>query len=340
MKHLREKYRTALPALLLPAPALRRPDGRQLLAGLLALLLASAPGAPAHAAALGETEIIAAASSTDCLDYRLDALCVWLQCGPLGCTTQLSPRVRHYLPDAVVTAHTASSPWPYAATLARSAASLFGQQEGGGPSRVAAREGFLRFKNVEIIGSPGLAAIQLAAGSGFLCPSAAQPYTPYFLSDADTVGWRLGIPETLHPEAVLPGQRLIGGLGNIWGTVRPRQGFLIQADDFKAAAVAAQRAADITTRRGQSHLYRHLGGACGRGCWGPEALRENAPETGKWQLLLPRREQHCAAFGAAGQSSTGRGTPEEQHAWHLWRPYTCCQPRGQLLLTVLPLEHR
>ncbi len=302
----------------------------------LALTL-PAPVPVAVSASLEDAEITAAAASTDCLDYRIDGLCIWLKCGPLGCATRVSPRVRHYLPDAVVTAHTARSSWPYAEALSKSAAAMFGNG-GGGTSRVSPREGFLRFKNVEIIGSPGLAVAGLAAGTGFLCPSAAQPYTPYFLSDADIVGWRFGIPETLHPEALLPGQRLIGAPGSAWGSVRPRQGFLVQADDFKAAAVAAQRAADIATRPGQPHLYRLLGSACGRGCWGPGALRENAPETGKWQMLQPRREKHCAVFGAAEEKSAGRGSSREQHAWHLWRPYTCCKPRGQMLLTVIPLE--
>ena len=301
----------------------------------LALLL---PTLAAAGNPLTDADIIAAAASQDCLDYRIDGICIWLQCNPLGCSTQASPRVRHYLPDAVATAHTARSSWPYAEALARSAAAVFGSG-GGGASRVRGREGFLRFKRVEIIGSPGLAVAQAAVGTALLCPSAAQPYMPYFLSDADMVGWRFGIPETLHPESLLPGQRLVGTLERNWGSVRPRQGFLVQADDFKAAAVAAQRAADIVTRTGQPHLYRPLGGACGRGCWGPGALWENAPETGKWQMLLPRREKHCAAFGATGEESAGRGSVKEQHAWHLWRPYTCCRPLGQLLLTVIPLEN-
>ncbi len=41
----------------------------------------------------------------------------------------------------------------------------------------------------------------------------------------------------------------------MWGNVYPRQGFLVQPDDFKAAAVMAQRAGDVITRNGQPHVY-------------------------------------------------------------------------------------
>ncbi|MNE94609.1 TraU protein [compost metagenome] len=64
---------------------------------------------------------------------------------------------------------------------------------------------------------------------------------PYYLSTLDSLAWRHGIPETFYPEALMPGIREVGrqASGNMWGNVYPRQGFLVQPDDFKAAAVMA-----------------------------------------------------------------------------------------------------
>ncbi|HAN6590639.1 TPA: replicative DNA helicase, partial [Escherichia coli] len=46
-----------------------------------------------------------------------------------------------------------------------------------------------------------------------------------------------------YPEALVPGKREIGSQAeeNLWGSVYPRSGFVMQTDDDKAAAVVAQR---------------------------------------------------------------------------------------------------
>jgi len=79
---------------------------------------------------------------------------------------------------------------------------------------------------------------------------------PYLLSTLDTLAWRYNLPEMVYPEALILGMRKIGGRlsMNLWGSVYPRGGFLHQVDDHKAAAVIAQRAGNIVTRRGQVFL--------------------------------------------------------------------------------------
>ena len=81
---------------------------------------------------------------------------------------------------------------------------------------------------------------------------------PYFLSTLDSAAWRTGVPESLYPEALVPGQREIGSqaAANMWGNVYPRSGFVSQTDDDKASAVVAQRVADIITRAGRRMCIR------------------------------------------------------------------------------------
>ncbi|EKP6830945.1 TraU family protein, partial [Escherichia coli] len=57
----------------------------------------------------------------------------------------------------------------------------------------------------------------------------------------------------------------------MWGSVYHRSGFVMQSDDDRAAAVGAQRVADIITRMGESHVYREVKGVKRDGYWPPEA---------------------------------------------------------------------
>lgn len=154
---------------------------------------------------------------------------------------------------------------------------------------------------------------------------------PYLLSTLDTVGWRYNVPEAVYPESLIPGMREIGARStlNLWGNVYPRGGFLHQADDHKAGAVVSQRAGDIVTRRGQLHVYQPLLASSRPGYWPAGALVESDASTGKWQELTPRLSSSCAVFphnGVLTQAQRG------DYAWTLWRPYNCCQRRGQTFL--------
>ncbi len=67
---------------------------------------------------------------------------------------------------------------------------------------------------------------------------------------------------------------------NLWGNVYPRGGFLHHVDDYKAAAVVAQRAGDIVTRRGQIHVYQPLLASASDGLL--------ARRCAWWKAMLPR----------------------------------------------------
>ncbi|MXY16092.1 MAG: TIGR03756 family integrating conjugative element protein, partial [Acidobacteria bacterium] len=185
-------------------------------------------------------------------------------------------------------------------------------------------------------GSAGSPGRYLATAKG---EPAATPLVPYYASGVDPM-WRtpeLQTPWTLRH--VLRSVREPGPLGSLWGTLYPRTGFVQQHHDYKAGAVAAQRVADIVTRRGQPHVYRPLLGDSGGGQWPPGAVVEGDADTHKWQLLAPRTGS-CSVFAGSASSPLGVVDPlganvssSGAYAWNLWRPYSCCARRGQWLLS-------
>ena len=64
-------------------------------------------------AAINSAAIIASTLSPTCLEYKVVGICYWLLCTPFGCKVKTSTKVRHYVPDAVVSAYanTGMNPW-------------------------------------------------------------------------------------------------------------------------------------------------------------------------------------------------------------------------------------
>ncbi len=191
-----------------------------------------------------------------------------------------------------------------------------------------------------MIGNPIVSGSELANTAGFLCASEAVSFFPYFLSTVDASGWRLGVTELIYPATFIPGLREIGDWPlNTWGSVHPRQGFVNTAEDPKAAAVCAQRAADIVTRELQPHAYVFLGGGdCGTGCTPPGPVMENDPENSTWQMLTPLPESTCNVFGINdvldpfSWADFKQIDETEDYAWNLWRRYRCCFPNAGIYL--------
>ena len=286
--------------------------------------------------ALDSGSITSSVLSPGCLDYRVVGICFWLLCTPFGCTVKTSMKVRHFIPELVVSSYatTGNNPWTEMAVLS---APISGAEGGGNlitPN--TRRDNLPRFKNVDGIGHPGgWAATQLASQSGYACASGATAFMPYYLSTLDSLAWRQGIPESFYPESLMPGVREIGrqASGNMWGNVYPRQGFLVQPDDFKAAAVMAQRAGDVITRNWQPHVYLPLTPAKRDGYWPPGPIVENDASTHKWQLLYPQVQPTCAILPSDPVQSADGG-----FAWSLWRPYSCCKREGQTFLFSIDFE--
>ncbi|HFP6618528.1 TPA: TraU family protein, partial [Pseudomonas aeruginosa] len=71
------------------------------------------------AAAINSAAIVSSTLSPQCLEYKVVGICYWLLCGPHGCKVKTSVKVRHYVPDAVVSsyANTGSNPWTEVSAL-------------------------------------------------------------------------------------------------------------------------------------------------------------------------------------------------------------------------------
>ena len=229
-----------------------------------------------------------------------------------------------------VYSNTGANPWREVALMSP----VTPTAQGGGDSTVnqSHENTSLKFKNADVIGHPGtLLFSRFASQFGYSCAGAGKPFMPYLLSTSDTLAWRFNVPEMLYPEALIPGRREVGAMasGDLWGAIYPRGGFIQQPDDYKAAAVIAQRAGDVVTRRGQPHLYQPLLGKAQPGYWPAAELLESNASSGQWQRLQPDLSMTCVVFpqsGALPQAEDGA------YAWALWRPYSCCKRKGQQFL--------
>jgi integrating conjugative element protein (TIGR03756 family) len=306
---------------------------QHLRSNFLRLIIASTTlGLAYPATALNTAEITTSSVSPDCLAYQFVGICYWLYCTNFGCEVKQSSKVRHYVPDAVVSSYSNTGENPWSDLRKLSPANSKAQGGGDGSAGVAVENDLAKFKNADVIGHPGGAVFsQFASQSGYACKGAGQFFMPYFLSTLDTLAWRHNIPEKVFPEALTPGMREIGSRANsnLWGAIYPRGGFLHGVDDHKCAALIAQRAADIVTRRGQIHVYRPLLANAQPGYWPAGAVKEDSPQTGKWQELFPSQSKTCTTFpNNAPHVQSQRG----DYAWALWRPYTCCKREGQTFL--------
>jgi len=297
-------------------------------ATVASLLLSAATSA----FALNTSTIVSSALSPDCLEYRVVGICYWLRCTLFGCSVRTSVKVRHYVPEAVVSSYSNTGENPWLEVRAMSMPNPTARAGGDGTTNLDNENNLSRFKNADVIGHPaGSVFSQFASASGYTCEGAGTAFMPYLLSTLDTLAWRYNIPEMAYPEALIPGLREVGNRTSLdlWGNVYPRGGFLHQTDDYKSGAVVAQRAGDIVTRRGQSHVYQPILASARDGYWPAGALLESDASTGKWQELTPTLSTSCAVFP---HSRTRVQALQGDYAWALWRPYSCCQRRGQIFL--------
>ena len=325
---------------------------------LLAALLLQ--GAVATRAAVLTTPTIVAqtsAAALACMRWMPVGMCLWLRCSFSGCSVRTAVKVGHYNPDLVVSVYNelGGNPWAEIRAslgLAQQAAAtgLLGallpvpldsagnRTEGSHEPREHRN---LIFREADAIGHPIGTLSAVAGVVGLVCRSQARPFFPYFQSGLDALAWRQEVPEMLYPASWLPGLREIGSWPlQTWGSVHPRTGWSTQAEEPKAAAVTAQRAADIVTRTAQPHVYVPLAGnrrSFGQRVWPPGPLFEKDERSGMWQMLAPRLDATCSAFGSNDLVSLtgwggGRVDATGEYAWNLWRPYQCCSRRGQVFL--------
>ncbi len=314
---------------------------------------------PGSLAATVTTPVIVAqttAATLTCMQWMPVGLCFWLRCSLSGCSVRTSLKVGHYNPDLVVSVYNelGANPWAEiraslglaqraAATGLLGALLPFPVDSAGNRTEGAADRRDhknLLFRETDAIGHPLSTLSDVVAGAALFCESQATSFVPYCQSGLDALAWRQEFPEIFYPASLIPGLREVGTWPlNTWGNVHPRTGWTIQSEEPKAAAVNAQRAGDIVTRVGQPHVYLPLidSGSGAQRVWPAGPLVENDRRTGLWQMLAPEPEASCDVFGindladATGWGG-GRVDPEGDYVWNLWRPYQCCNRRGQAFL--------
>ncbi|MGX3020383.1 TIGR03756 family integrating conjugative element protein [Ursidibacter sp. B-7004-1] len=274
--------------------------------------------------------IASAIGDNSCMNYQAVGVCFWLKCTYWKCSVKTSTKISHFIPEVVVSTynHDNHSPWTEVQQLNKGA--MGGQHQT--PSKMYTQ---YTFKNGEAIGHPGGFVLQAIGSSGYTCESQTTGYVPYFLSSLDFFAWNLGMPEMFYPESTTPTMREVKANGDLWGNIYPRSGSVTQTHDYKAAAVVAQRIADIISRNGQLHIYYPLTKKNSRdGKWYPKEVEEGDKKTHRWQMLSPKTENSCSIFPDGGTSSTysDKLSTTENYSWALWRPYACCKKRGQVFL--------
>lgn len=125
---------------------------------------------------------------------------------------------------------------------------------------------------------------------------------------------------------------VIGKGTAIFAPLYPRLGFVQQSHDYKASLVAAIRAVDIVRDDGSPHIHLALSGNGKEGQWPP------GPNTRfQWQQLVPSVKS-CTHLPDVDDSADlddpygNRVNAANGNAWQLWRPYECCQKRGDDLI--------
>lgn len=306
----------------------------------LALIFSSIISETAMADQISDSQIIADTiqGTSNCIHYQVVGLCFWQK-------TWYSPprptlKLDQYLPDTVVSVYTKpdNNPWWFASNVIDPVANQAGQAEIQNTTHF--KMGFgdghdnsgldinNRFHEVDIIGNP---ALIFFGRLGVMLPSAAQAYKPYYVSLLDAYLWRFPGLEKLYPGAMVPGIHEVGTLVlHDWGAVFPRNGYVNQPDDAKAAAVATQRASDIITKSGQPHIYFPLSNSCGKKCTA-DPVAENSKQV-EYQMIYPKVEKSCMIFG---QSDMGSLQPwgmdaaqagNDRYVWVMWRHYHGCVP--------------
>jgi len=292
------------------------------------------------------------AGTLDCIDYCVVGICLWLVCTPFGCSIEESERVRHNLPDLVVSTYPQPGENSYAEARAAfgglAKASLQAQfgllgnfPVGGGDDfnrksdrrthgDDAQRASNIDFKEVSIVGNPFTALFQenfSNIGAGYICPTETLPFVPYYQSELDGVAWRTGISELVFPQTFNPLSGIIGNFGvNYWGRLYPRQGFVHQRNAAKASWVMASRAMHVTTRSRQPHLYLEAPVP-------PFTLGDR-----RWQLIAPQVQGFCSAVGENPSFGlTGELSSDRKYGWLYWAEHECCTPNPGVLIGVVPI---
>lgn len=279
--------------------------------------------------------------TSNCLHYKVVGMCFWFRCQLSGCGIETTLKLDHYLPDIVISVYTQpdNNPWDFAKVTIDPIAYQAGKAEvksathfnmaDGHSHENSSRDVNNHFHEVDVIGNPALLIFnQLGV---LLLPGATTIFMPYYTSLLDAYAWRFPALEQFYPGSMVPGLNEVGTLIlHDWGPIYPRNGYVNQPDDAKAAAVVAQRAADIATKMGQPHVYQPLSSKCGDHC-DVDSAKENSAQT-QYQMIYPKVDNQCLVFGKSDITSLqpwgadAAKAGNNRYIWVMWRHYHGCVP--------------
>lgn len=268
----------------------------------------------------------------ECVDWQFVGMCFWLKCSFFSCDVEESPKIHQFVPDLVVATHTSSdSPLGDVRNINNvRPANLTNKDE-----KQSELETYVDFKHAEVLGNPTILIFNaLASSTDWFCASGVDiPYFPYFLSGIDD-SWSDPGLENFFPQAILGFPKIKTNLPlGYWAPVYPRCGWGNHPYDAINGAVAAHRAAAVTTSNFAPHIYIQPGTNCGNRCWGPSAVTEGNSSNHKFQMIFPKASTNGRAMGGSASWANGKNVDgDEGYAWSLWRPYTCCKRKGQWFL--------
>lgn len=288
----------------------------------------------ADTATVSSSSITSAGFDLACMDYQLVGGCLWMTCTLVSCEFDYSVRVSHRIPEVVVNAYPilGKSPWPESQSVVSPTSFA---QEGGASDEGGAthREQVLKFKNTEVFGSPSTLAYHLLGSTGSfpVCKPLTWPMVPYYISTLDP-NWRDPLVETPWTLAhLLTG---VSAGSSRFAGLFPRIGFVKQGHDYKASLVAAKRAAHFVRQDFQPHVYTPLD------TWYTSEQGQWPPGQGTdylWQQLVPS-VMSCRVLPDINDVVSitdpyrSRVNAVNGNAWQLWRPYSCCEPEGAVLI--------
>ncbi|WP_305840104.1 TIGR03756 family integrating conjugative element protein [Photobacterium leiognathi] len=302
----------------------------------LAFCLMCMVGSTTSVAAITTPDILKSSLCVDCIDYQVIGSCVWLTCTPAGCSTATSIKVKHRLPDLIAMSYpeTGNGPWTEIAWMSPKNPFAKGGGNSHGRSPQLLDHASVSFQNVDMIGHPAEGSFfKLLSTFGYVLEGPSTPFMPYFLSSLDVLGWRFNVPDMFNSASWDPLTNKLGTFGSVY----PRSGFSVQPHPYKSAALAAFKAAHITTRKAMSRVYQPLVAEPKPGYWPPAPVDVNNEDTA-WQPLYPKTEMKAVVWPdiddrtLLGDPYAQRISDNGQYVWGVWRTYRGCKRKGQTLI--------
>ncbi len=286
--------------------------------------------------------------------YKVIGMCSWVHWDPWP-NVNMTPELDEYRPDLVVTVynHEGDDPWDYSNTLDPMATGLAGslfkvisplhfdpQGNDSSLSGPGPKYQEMRTKQVDVIGNPFMQLHVLWPA----LRSDSAPFEPYYQSNLDILGL-LGIAELAQLKTYNPLSHMIGSsAAQMWGYEFPRDMTNAVPNDYKAAVMSAQHAADIVTNTNELHTVHSVSDSCGTNCAVSNVIEEQQDTNEEWQEVYPHNkhvipgQNDLGSLGSLGSDDFQAGNGN--YMFVVWRHYKgCVQGHGKFMWATHNVPH-